>query len=515
MSHIGIDLGTTFSAAAQIDDTGRPVIINNPNQEQTKGHGNSSGNITPSCIALKKDGDGYRVGAGPLKELNGLNPNAIGRFKRDMGTDKIYTLGGKELSPTDLSGIILHELKKIAEAEVGNITSAVVTVPANFTQEAREATLTAAKKVGLNVEHIINEPTAAAFYYAFKSGGDLSGTYAIYDLGGGTFDVTILKVEGKDIEVLCSNGVSTLGGDDFDALLVDVVKKKYKELTGEDLDPSEYTKTEAESDKILLSTKAKVLAAGDELGGEIVQVSKKDFEEAISSLIAQTEMLCESTLDEANLKNTDITEVILAGGSTRIPAVRESIIKTFGKKPLDDENVDEVVALGAALYAAYKSGGENLNAAQRQSISSINLQEVANYCFGTTAIGTDDSTGEQAVRNITVIKKNTKIPASHIKEFFTMADDQTAVACDVTQSTHEEADPNYVKILWEGLLDGLPSGRPAGQQIDVSFSFDDNNVMHCEFTDIASGLNKSVQLSVEAEKASDNEDSALDDLLID
>ena len=137
MSHIGIDLGTTFSAAAQIDDTGRPVIINNPNQEQTKGHGNSSGNITPSCIALKKDGNGYRVGAGPLKELNGLNPNAIGRFKRDMGTDKIYTLGGKELSPTDLSGIILHELKKIAEAEVGDITSAVVTVPANFTNEAR------------------------------------------------------------------------------------------------------------------------------------------------------------------------------------------------------------------------------------------------------------------------------------------------------------------------------------------------------------------------------------------
>ncbi|MDA7684336.1 Hsp70 family protein [Akkermansiaceae bacterium] len=514
MSHIGIDLGTTFSAAAQIDDTGRPVIINNPNQEQTKGYGNSSGNITPSCIAINKDGNGYRIGANPQRMLNS-NQDAVGRFKRDMGTDKIYTLGGKELSPTELSGIILHELKKIAEAELGDITSAVVTVPANFTNEAREATLAAAKKVGLNVEYIINEPTAAAFYYAFKSGGDLSGTYAIYDLGGGTFDVTILKIAGKNIEVLCSNGVSTLGGDDFDALLVDVVKKKYKELTGVDLDPSEYTKTEAESDKILLSSKAKVLAAGDELGGEIVQISKNDFEEAISSLIAQTEMLCESTLDEANLKKTDISEIILAGGSTRIPAVRESIIKTFGKKPLDDENVDEVVALGAALYAAYKSGGENLNAAQRQAISSIKLQEVTGFCFGTTALHTDDSTGEKSLRNFTVIKKNTKIPVSHKEVFFTVRDNQTSVSCDVTQSTHEESDPNYVKTIWEGSLDGLPTGRPAGHQIDIMFSFDDNNVMHCEFTDIASGMNESVQLSIEAVKASENEESALDDLLID
>ncbi|MDB4409090.1 heat shock 70 family protein, partial [Akkermansiaceae bacterium] len=298
-------------------------------------------------------------------------------------------------------------------------------------------------------------------------------------------------------------------------LLVDVVKKKYKELTGVDLDPSEYTKTEAESDKILLSSKAKVLAAGDELGGEIVQISKNDFEEAISSLIAQTEMLCESTLDEANLKKTDISEIILAGGSTRIPAVRESIIKTFGKKPLDDENVDEVVALGAALYAAYKSGGENLNAAQRQAISSIKLQEVTGFCFGTTALHTDDSTGEKSLRNFTVIKKNTKIPVSHKEVFFTVRDNQTSVSCDVTQSTHEESDPNYVKTIWEGSLDGLPTGRPAGHQIDIMFSFDDNNVMHCEFTDIASGMNESVQLSIEAVKASENEESALDDLLID
>ena len=240
----------------------------------------------PSCVSFKPDGNSYLVGAKPLEMLN-RNENAAGRFKRHMGTDKVYTLGGKELSPTDLSSVILHELKKPAESELGEITSAVVTVPANFANEAREATIAAAKLAKLNVEHIINEPTAAAFYYAFKSGGDLSGNYAIYDLGGGTFDVTILKIDGKNIDVLCSNGVSTLGGDDFDELLVGLVQKKYKEITGEDLDPSLYTKTEATKDKILLSDQAKTLAGGDEIGGEMIFLDRKNSKEAISSLISQ------------------------------------------------------------------------------------------------------------------------------------------------------------------------------------------------------------------------------------
>lgn len=514
MAHIGIDLGTTFSALATIDDTGRPKIVENDDQTITGDHGNRHGNIMPSCVSFKPDGNSYLVGAKPLEMLN-RNENAAGRFKRHMGTDKVYTLGGKELSPTDLSSVILHELKKLAESELGEITSAVVTVPANFANEAREATIAAAKLAKLNVEHIINEPTAAAFYYAFKSGGDLSGNYAIYDLGGGTFDVTILKIDGKNIDVLCSNGVSTLGGDDFDELLVGLVQKKYKEITGEDLDPSLYTKTEATKDKILLSDQAKTLAGGDEIGGEMIFLDRKEFEEAISSLIAQTEMLCESTLDEANLKNTDITEVILAGGSTRIPAVRESIIKTFGKKPLDDENVDEVVALGAALYAAYKSGGENLNALQKKAISSINLQEVTNSCFGFVAIAHNENTGQEENRNFTVISKNTKIPAKHKEIFCTRYDGQTGVNCKVTQSTHEESDINYVSVVWDGSLDGLPSGRPAGQEIEVTYSFEDGELMRCSFKDTASGIEKNITISVSAAQIEEGENSALEDLLID
>ena len=514
MAHIGIDLGTTFSALATIDETGRPKIIENKDKAVVGEHGNRHGNIMPSCISLKPDGNSYLVGAMPLEMLN-RNENAAGRFKRHMGSDKIYTLGGKELSPTDLSSVILHELKKLAESELGEITSAVVTVPANFSNEAREATMAAAKIAKLNIEHVINEPTAAAFYYAFKSGGDLSGNYAIYDLGGGTFDVTILKIDGKNIEVLCSNGVSTLGGDDFDELLVGLVQKKYKVMTGEDLDPSLYTKTEATKDKIKLSAEAKTLAGGDEIGGEMIFLDRKEFEEAISSLITQTVMLCESTLDEAKLKNTEITEVILAGGSTRIPAVRESIIKTFGKKPLDDENVDEVVALGAALYAAYKSGGENLNALQKKAISSINLQEVSNSCFGFIASTINEDTGQEENQNFTVISKNTRLPAEHKEMFYTKHDGQTAVNCRVTQSTHEETNINYVSIEWEGALDGLPSGRPAGQEIEVTYSFNESEQMGCTFKDTASGVEKSITISVSAAQIEDGEGSALEDLLID
>lgn len=513
MSHIGIDLGTTFSAVATVDETGRPKIVPNPKDAETGGHG-YDGNITPSCVGIIDGGNDFRVGAQPLKSLFLPGSKAAGRFKREMGTDKVYELNGKTLTPTDLSALVLARLKEFAEEQLGPITSAVVTVPANFTNEARDATLGAAKKAGLEVEHIINEPTAAAFYYAYKSGGDLSGNYVTYDLGGGTFDVTILNISGKDISVLSSNGVSTLGGDDFDELLVELVRRKYKDTTGEELDLTEYTKAEAEIDKKVLSSQAKTFAAGDEIGGENIILTKKEFEEAISSLIAQTEMLCESTLDEAGIKIEDVKEVILAGGSTRIPAVRESIKKMFGKKPLDDDNVDEVVAKGAALYAAYKSGGKGLNSIQRAALNNINLQEVSNFCFGTTCQSMNSETGSYEIINDTIIAKNTKLPAKVKKSYSTSVDNQTSVPCDCTQSTHEESDPNYVKFIWKGSLDGLPAGRPRGQQIDVTYSFDANNVMNCEFHDVASGKSTSVEVSPESDIGIE-EGSALEDLLID
>ena len=339
-SFIGIDLGTTFSAVATIDSTGRPVIV----------HNSDGKNITPSCVTENEDGV-LEVGEF-AQSAWGLNPDkAAARFKRDMGTSAEIKLNGDSFSPTELSAVVLKKLKQDAESEIGRVGEAVVTIPANFSNEARDATMAAAKSAGLNVKYIINEPTAAALYYAFKNNEDLHGIYAVYDLGGGTFDVSIIRVDGQDIDVIASNGVARLGGDDFDLAFKKIVQKKYKELTGESLDNEDFTTNDAEHEKRSLSKRKSVTR---KINRKLIDVSRDEFEESISSLVTQAEMLCEATLDEADISASDVRAVLLAGGSTRIPLVKESIKRVFSKEPVSSVNVDEVVALGAALYAAYK-----------------------------------------------------------------------------------------------------------------------------------------------------------------
>ena len=243
---IGIDLGTTFSAVATLDETGRPMIVHNPD----------GGNIMPSCVT---ENEGVIVVGEFAQRTWGNAPDkAAARFKRDMGTSSTHTVNGREFTPTELSTFVLKKLIQDAAAVIGPIREAVVTIPANFAHEAREATMSAAKAAGLNVRFIINEPTAAALYYAFKSGDGLSGNYAVYDLGGGTFDVSIIRVDGQNVEVLASNGVSKLGGDDFDDALCEIVARKYRDLAGEETEPDDYTKNDAEEDKKSLSRRRRV-----------------------------------------------------------------------------------------------------------------------------------------------------------------------------------------------------------------------------------------------------------------
>ena len=335
---IGIDLGTTYSSISYIDDNGRPQIIRND-----KGQ-----NITPSCILFKSD-KSATVGEVARKELG--QPNVLARFKRDMGTSVKYNINGKDYTPTDCSALILKKLVQDAKKEIGAIGEAVITTPANFANEARVETLSAAKQAKLNVENIVNEPTAAALYYAFKGGVELNGNYAVYDLGGGTFDISIIKVEGQNINVVASDGVSKLGGDDFDTILKKIVKDKLKKEHDEDLDEQDYTKTDAEKDKQSLSTREEVNVR---VNKKNFKVTRAEFEQEISSLITQTEMICESILNENNLTTSDIQDVFLVGGSTRVPLVEDTVKRVFGKTPVKSVNVDEAVVLGAALYAAYK-----------------------------------------------------------------------------------------------------------------------------------------------------------------
>ena len=281
---IGIDLGTTYSAVAVFDETGRPTILRNRGGQ----------NITPSVVTFLENGR-VEVGEEPRRIL-GIDENTVGRFKRDMGSSATYEILGKIYTPTDLSAEVLKHLKEEAEATIGPVKEAVVTIPANFGNEARNATLEAARRAGLKVSHIINEPTAAALYYAFKEGKEFSGTYAVYDLGGGTFDISIVKVNGQEVEVLSTNGVSRLGGDDFDQALQKLVADTFRQATGVELQIEDFTKTNAEEEKKTLSKRDHCLTR---ISGNNIKVFRKDLEEAISRLIAQAEMLCESTLDEA------------------------------------------------------------------------------------------------------------------------------------------------------------------------------------------------------------------------
>lgn len=503
-NYIGIDLGTTYSVVASLDARGRPSVIENKNKTASP-----NGNITASAILFK--GDDKAVGD-QARKIIGISENVAARFKREMGSEEKITVGNLSFSATELSSIVLNEMKKIAEDKLGEITKAVVTIPANFSNEARTATLEAAKIAGLDVEHIINEPTAAALYFAFKNNKELNGNYAVYDLGGGTFDISIIAINGNEVEVLASNGIAKLGGDDFDKALIELVETKYQAETGKKLDAEFYTVTNAEVDKISLSKKKKVVAGGveQEVDGEAIFLTRSEFEDAISGLLAQTELACEATIDEANISIDDLDGVILAGGSTRIPAVVASVERVFKMAPDASENPDEAIALGAALYAALKSDGSDLNASQKKSIGNISLSEVANHYFGTITYG--QYKGGEGLTNTIILHKGATLPCESSQTFTTIHDNQTAVDCSVTQSDTPESDPRWVKLIWEGEL-SLPSGRPKGMEVMVTFSYDENQIMHCRFKDVSSGEEEEISLSNSVEDFNDT--SAIDKFLAD
>lgn len=474
-AYIGIDLGTTYSMVSYLDDTGRPKIIRNAEGQS----------LTPSCIEI--NGDEITVGEIARKGL-GWNDKVLARFKRDMGTSEKYKVDGKEFTPTECSVFVLKKLLQDAKAQIGDVGEAVVTIPANFTNEARVETLTAAKLAGLKVKNIVNEPTAAALHYVFQNGGALNGNYAVYDLGGGTFDISIIEAKNQDVTVLASEGVKKLGGDDFDAALQKIVQTKYKEATGEDLDINQgYTKTDAEEDKKSLSKRDKVNVRVEKTN---IELNRSEFEKEISSLLAQTEMLCENAIEEAGLKLKDIKDVLLVGGSTRVPCVTESVKKIFKKDPVTTVNVDEAVVLGASLFSALKGDQADLNPAQKASISKLAVTDVSVGCFGTSAVR--GSNQEEYIE--VLIKKNEKIPCSVTQSFYTIADNQTAVSCKITQSDSPTDDPRWVNVIWDGEL-ALPSGRKAGQQVDVTYSYDENGTMHASFVDVATGKETYTTLS--------------------
>ena len=497
---VGIDLGTTFSAVAYIDATGRPTIVKNEDGES----------ITPSCVR-RTGAASVDVGEEARRALGfGDAEQVAARFKRDLGKSPPYHRNYHGFTPTEASALVLKKLKEFTEQQIGQIDEAVVTVPANFDNEAREQTMAAAKSAGLRVSHVINEPTAAAMFYGFDRGSDFGGTYAVYDLGGGTFDVSIVRVQDKDVKVLTSQGVQQLGGDDFDQAILTVVQNKYRDLTGEELSVEDFSVNDAEEAKKSLSRRTKTLIVKNR---QRIEITRAEFEAAISSLLVQTRMLCRACLRELKIEASDITGVLLVGGSTRVPAVVELVTSVFGQPPIPvkSSNQDEAVALGAALYAAYKADQGNLNAIQRKAMAQLNLTEAARTNLGTICLGINEATEQIEEQNNVMIEKNATLPVSITETFFTTHAGQASIRCTVTESAQKDTPLDFVKILKAVTLD-LPPNLPNEEEISITFEWREDNIVKASFHHPNSGRVAKIDLTMSSETAEGGHD--IEDFLV-
>jgi molecular chaperone DnaK len=478
----GIDLGTTFSALAVLNKIGKPEIV--PNSEGER--------ITPSAIFFdEEDSEIIRVGIEAVNSRQ-LNPERSVRWvKRHMGDSKYRKkIDGKKWSPEELSSLILKKLKQDCSIEHGEIRDAVISVPAHFDEVRRKATMDAGSMAGLNVIGIVNEPVAAALYYATTH--NITGRVLVYDLGGGTFDVTVLDVEGQDMNIICSQGDHALGGVDFDKKIVEVFEKAYRDKFGSELiendeDRAKY-EDEAEDVKKTLSRRAvaKKMLYG-EAGSMRIEIRREDFEEAIAPLISRTDILVEVALKEAKSEPKDINKVLLVGGSTRIPVIQRRLEEKFGFAPEIAVNVDECVALGAAIHAGLtklRDKPDEVAKGIAGGLKNVKLKDVCNHSYGTICAPLDSETGQHVIENSIILKKNTPLPCEETQTFYTMVDGQTQLQVSITQG--EDKDPDYVNKIATEIFE-LPSGRPANQPINVTYSYDVNQRMHCKFEDEESG----------------------------
>ena len=487
---IGIDLGTTNSCVAVMEG-GKPTVIANTEGART----------TPSVVAFTKTGE--RLVGEPAKRQAVTNAEkTISSIKRDMGTDRGRTIDGKKYSPQQISAMILQKLKADAESYLGEkVTEAVITVPAYFNDAQRQATKDAGKIAGLDVKRIINEPTAAALAYGLDN--EKEQKIMVYDLGGGTFDVSIIEIGDGVIEVLATNGDTRLGGDDFDNKVIDWMVSEFKKQEGIDLsgdkmamqrlrEAAEKAKKELSSAMTTNINLPFITATAEGPKHFDMNLTRAKFDELTRDLVDKTAIPVQNAMKDAGLNYSDLGQVLLVGGSTRIPAVQDKVRALTGKEPSKSLNPDECVAIGASIQGGKLAGDAGAGDILLLDVTPLSLSI--------------ETMGGVATR---LIERNTTIPTKKSQIFSTAADNQTAVDINVVQGERQFAKDN--KSLGQFRLDGIAPAPRGIPQIEVTFDIDANGIVNVSAKDLGTGKEQHITITSSSNMSKDDIDKAVKD----